>query len=176
MTAAEKGFAWFGAIATLVGGFFALLQYTHQIDYGKVDRTFKLMEIYNSEPYQVVQNKNLEAWKKENKNRLKVEAMPVKTEEEKAAHRIAYEKFIIDVVDRQGLHNSIIKMLGFYQTLAVCVDQEACSLPTAKALFLKDITAFVLLYDPYIQKLKKEYDPKILEEIQEFVIKAYEAN
>jgi hypothetical protein len=55
------------------------------------------------------------------------------------------------------LRSAVDQMAQFYDTLAVCITQDLCDEPTAKALFTENVAAFASTVYPWIAHRRKEY-------------------
>lgn len=63
--------------------------------------------------------------------------------------------FVIAMVERERVGLDIVKVVGFYESLAICIDENICDRSTAERFFGEDALSFKQVFFPYIQWLRQ---------------------
>ena len=71
--------------------------------------------------------------------------------------KLANDWFIGAINGDPALRSAVEQMAQFYDTLAVCVTQNLCDEPTAKALFMQNVASFASTAYPWVAHRNKEY-------------------
>lgn len=165
--------SWFAALSVIAGGVFGLYKYHQSLEQERVKILFEFMTWENQPPYREAMLNHMRIWakdSKENIKRLSIEKKSHETAEDIKKRDEEFREFIIGIVKKNKLENDIKLTLQFYRSLAICVKENACSKSLAISFYYKDIKKFGMLYEPYIEQLRKFFDKQIAHEIVEFII------
>lgn len=166
-------------LAALAGGIFALWQFEVGREDLRVDRTLRLVERFESEPFLAAQARVAAISVKAREQIRQTEADPgvkdlpadvLATEHGRLIVAAAYE-----TVDGQAdLSEAIRQVVGFFGGVSVCVDRKACDHDTAHQFLDAYALEFWRDFQPVVVFERDNHRPDFAREMEAFVEEAKE--
>ncbi len=135
-------------LSVLVGGFWAVFEYTQRVEAGKARETMTLIEIWDTrgarQDYQLLVSeisvllKNIEA---------QAANSDLSPEEKKEK---VLEKIRTRLLRDEGAVDQIENLVQFFSRLALCVQADLCSDRVAEVFFKDTISSFLVYFEPFL--------------------------
>lgn len=161
-TVSDIASAWFGLLALLAGGGFAVFQYLEKDKADRVKETLSYLERYNKSPILDARQRLLVAWRAHDAELVSSITKPTGSADE-------YRQLVLHVIETEALYLSIIPLVDFYDSLQVCSNAKVCDPATAKQFFLRDARTFYTLHYPLIEAERSgRKDPRFAVALEAF--------
>ena len=152
-------------IAILCGGLFGLVEYLDYKKSVKVENSLNLVNRFQSGEKIKDRRATDSAWQNNNKKFM--------TLRKKGNAQEMYEKFVINLIEKEKIKYNISSLMDFYEETVVCIQAGLCDQSTINDYFSKSGKTFFKKYYPYVcdqrnmwndssiwEKVQKYYNPK----------------
>jgi hypothetical protein len=135
----------FGAVVILP---YSIYEYFSKKEASRIEQTLSLFKQYNSAPFSNYRE-TLAAAFAANKDRL------IKAAENEDDLR----KAILEILKQGTNETSLLFLLGFFDSLTVCVVNKLCDAATSRELFKQNARELFITYYQYIDMQRKTFAP-----------------
>lgn len=139
---------WLGAIALILGGGFAVVQYLEKEKGDRVKVSLDLFDRYNKPPFFDSRKRIEHAWQK---NDVELDRIL----SGKPMDKQQYTDFITAVVQRENIEYDVFQLIAFFESLEICIRSEICDRSAAVSFLHSDAQAFYRLHYSTIHQARE---------------------
>lgn len=155
--------SWLGAIALILGGGFAVVQYLEKEKGDRVKVSLDFFDRYNKPPFYDSRKRIEDAWHKNDYELDKIlSSQPMDKKK--------YSEFVIAVVQRENIEYDVFQLMAFFESLEICIESEICDRSSALSFLHSDALAFYRLHFSIIGKVREfRGDPSIANKLEALI-------
>ena len=151
--------AWVTIFAFIGGGVFAIVQYLDAKRQARLENTMKYRTLYDSDRLATARIDMTNVWEKN----LTLLNSTLHKEKSKKVD-VTYSEAVVFIIDKNKLKDEILSMVGFFEEIAICIENRLCDKKVAEKIFFADAKAFFNRTSPYICELRVRLNDKRLGE------------
>lgn len=154
---------WLGAIALILGGGFAIVQYIEKEKADRIKVSLDFFDRYNKSPFYDSRQRIERAWEKNDVELDKIlSANPM--------DRRKYSKFITTVAKQENIEYDIFQLIAFFESLEICIRSAICDSSAAVSFLHSDAQAFYRLHFSVIHQAREfRGDPSIGRDLESLI-------
>lgn len=154
--------SWLGAIALLLGGGFAVVQYMEKDKADRVKASMDFFERYNKPPFYDSRQRIERAWERNDYELNRILGV-------KPMDRQKYTDYVLFVIDRENIEYDVFQMIAFFESLEVCVKLSICDSAAALSFLQADARTLYRLHFSAINRARQiREDDTIAGELESF--------
>ncbi len=147
--------SWLGVLSLIIGGTFTLYQWSEAKSKSRIEHTLAYVKQFNGPEMSTVRTAISSHSEKVS---IEFEKLRKKHSDPKNPEDVKIIKnFIVRSSDEKGIRENIWHMVGFYESLVVCVDNKICDVETAEGFMGSPALKFYRFYSPYIDQVRRQF-------------------